>query len=302
VGHAIALAGAGGVLFYRQHLKTMGAGFLISGGVLFFISILSCFLSKESTMKSFLNLFKTNVVFYTEPNPLEMELNQLSLSEQMILMQNPHRNKKLYNYLLAKQASSQESFNAIMPNLFLGNRQAGYRTFEKILGKQSTVKFNSVVTVFRENTINEYHTRADDLNEHHDETMPVPLYPALKENEHFCHFPLDDIALDDNVDDSSFYQLLAELDQTVQFITHRLALDENVLVHCNQGASRSATIVVAYLMKAQHLPLEEAINHVKHCRPCVDVSNFKLLKVYEQNLQLTKESQEEKITIPQASI
>jgi len=121
--------------------------------------------------------------------------------------------------------------------------------------------------------------------------------------EHFYHFPLDDIALDANMLDSSFYQLLADLDQTVQFITHRLALDENVLVHCNQGASRSATIVVAYLMKAQHLPLEEAINHVKHCRPCVDVSNFiKLLEVYEQNLQLTKESQEEKTTISQPSI
>lgn len=253
-------------------------------------------------MKSFLNLFKTNTMFYTEPNPLETELNQLSLSEQMVLIQNPHRNKKLYNYLIAKQASSQESFNTIMPNLFLGNRQAGYRKFEKILGKQSVVKFNSVVTVFREHTINEYHTRSGDLNERYNPTMPIPLYNALNGNEHFYHFPLDDIALDANMLNSALYQLLAELDQAIQFITHRLALDEKVLVHCNQGASRSTTVVVAYLMKKQRLSLDEAVNHVKHCRPCVDISNFlRLLKAYEKNFHLIENTQENKTTIHQLS-
>lgn len=42
----------------------------------------------------------------------------------------------------------------------------------------------------------------------------------------------------------------------------------NVLVHCNAGVSRSATIVIAYLLKKRlFTSYKEAYTHVKSCRP-----------------------------------
>lgn len=43
--------------------------------------------------------------------------------------------------------------------------------------------------------------------------------------------------------------------------------NKTVLVHCAAGVSRSATIVLAYLIKYEHLSLEEAFLKVRQRRP-----------------------------------
>ena len=45
----------------------------------------------------------------------------------------------------------------------------------------------------------------------------------------------------------------------------------NVLVHCIAGVSRSATIVMAYLMKSQGMTLQQAHRLVKSKRPIVNM-------------------------------
>ncbi|ELP86846.1 dual specificity protein phosphatase, putative [Entamoeba invadens IP1] len=52
------------------------------------------------------------------------------------------------------------------------------------------------------------------------------------------------------------------------FIDKFVSTERNVLVHCVQGVSRSASLVVAYLMKKNSLPLEDALQRVKEKRTC----------------------------------
>ncbi|CAD8133902.1 unnamed protein product [Paramecium pentaurelia] len=61
------------------------------------------------------------------------------------------------------------------------------------------------------------------------------------------------------------YQICLHFNECLQFIEQNLQ-HTNVLVHCFYGASRSATIVVAYLMKTQKLKAQEALQRIKTIR------------------------------------
>ena len=52
-----------------------------------------------------------------------------------------------------------------------------------------------------------------------------------------------------------------------------------VLVHCNAGISRSATICAAYLMKRQGLTMDEALKVIKEKRNCIAPNFGFLLKL-----------------------
>ncbi|KAF9975471.1 dual specificity phosphatase 12 [Actinomortierella ambigua] len=63
--------------------------------------------------------------------------------------------------------------------------------------------------------------------------------------------------------------LIKHFPETNRFIADALEKGGKVLVHCVAGASRSATIVCAYLMKLQKLKVEEALEFVRSKRPLV---------------------------------
>jgi protein-tyrosine phosphatase len=57
------------------------------------------------------------------------------------------------------------------------------------------------------------------------------------------------------------------------FIEEAESLKEKVLVHCEEGMSRSPTITIAYLMKCKKMCLKDALLLVKKKRPRIDPNN-----------------------------
>ncbi|CAH1788616.1 unnamed protein product [Owenia fusiformis] len=72
-----------------------------------------------------------------------------------------------------------------------------------------------------------------------------------------------------------------------KFIDEALGSKGRVLVHCNAGVSRSATIVIAYIMRTERMTLQEAHSKVAGVRPCIrpNAGFQHQLKTYEKLLQ-----------------
>lgn len=99
------------------------------------------------------------------------------------------------------------------------------------------------------------------------------------------------INLNDNATDIG--KMYRYLPCAVSFIYKNLVLGNTpVLVHCHAGIQRSATVVVAFLMKTKGLSLGDAIQHTLRKRPVVFFNgktiNFKdaLIKFAAENQRL----------------
>lgn len=57
----------------------------------------------------------------------------------------------------------------------------------------------------------------------------------------------------------------------------QLAADENIFIHCYMGASRSASVVIYYLMKNKKYTFDQALNFIKDKRAVVNPT-FRLAK------------------------
>lgn len=60
------------------------------------------------------------------------------------------------------------------------------------------------------------------------------------------------------------------LDETYDFIDIHLSKNYRVLVHCAAGKSRSASIVIAYLMRKKQWSFDQSLEYVKSKRPIVE--------------------------------
>ncbi|KAH8822937.1 protein-tyrosine phosphatase-like protein [Flagelloscypha sp. PMI_526] len=78
--------------------------------------------------------------------------------------------------------------------------------------------------------------------------------------------------------------LLCHFDETNKFIDEALEQEKGIIVHCMMGVSRSATVVIAYLMWKKSMTFEDALAHVKERRPIIDPNEgFRAqLRIYEQ--------------------
>ncbi|KAJ7080272.1 protein-tyrosine phosphatase-like protein [Mycena crocata] len=90
----------------------------------------------------------------------------------------------------------------------------------------------------------------------------VPTIPACIPEERRLHI---------SIADRSDVDIQQYLKQTTDFISAALAENEetNVLVHCFQGVSRSATVVCAYLIATTTMTAGESIAYTQNKRPIV---------------------------------
>ncbi|TNV75453.1 hypothetical protein FGO68_gene1850 [Halteria grandinella] len=82
-----------------------------------------------------------------------------------------------------------------------------------------------------------------------------------------ARFPLDLEYLKLDIDDSPTEDLMPHFGPVLAFIQKNP--HTNVLIHCASGISRSATFVIAYVMKAGGMEYEKAREFVASKRPCV---------------------------------
>jgi protein-tyrosine phosphatase len=74
-----------------------------------------------------------------------------------------------------------------------------------------------------------------------------------------------------------------DLEPHLEFLRTNIEQKRNILVHCNQGVSRSTTVCLAYLMLDHGMSFDEALAQIKAARPSVRpnagfVARLKLLE------------------------
>ncbi len=71
------------------------------------------------------------------------------------------------------------------------------------------------------------------------------------------------------INDMPSADILSLFEECIAFIDEALA-SGSILVHCMMGISRSATVVIAYLMHRDKITFKKAFDLVKEKRPCAE--------------------------------
>ena len=153
----------------------------------------------------------------------------------------------------------------IVPGLFIGNSASSYST--------AGLRENNIKSIL---TVNESDRRHQRRSDSLDRIVPDARHLTIPTTD----YPTQD--------------LLIHMRSACDFIETSIVLG-GVLVHCSQGVSRSATFVVAYLMRRDRRSLEDVLADVKSKRSVVqpNASFLDQLKVWgevDYNIWLNEET------------
>lgn len=95
-------------------------------------------------------------------------------------------------------------------------------------------------------------------------TKEIPNY--FEEDFEYYNIKINDIN-SENFTDKTFEDTLTKIEEY-----QNIHPDKNILIHCYMGSSRSATIVLAYLMKIHSMTLQESLKLLKKKRSIVNVN------------------------------
>ena len=130
-----------------------------------------------------------------------------------------------------------DNISCILPNLFYLTGDTGARNLNQI----TTLGITHIINV-------------SDTLENYFEMIAEPKFKYLK------------IA----IPDSPEITITDYFPVAFDFITDAFSNGGKVMVHCFAGKSRSASIVIGYLMKMQKMKFEDALKFVAKSRPCVE--------------------------------
>jgi len=88
-------------------------------------------------------------------------------------------------------------------------------------------------------------------------------------------------------EDNQNENLKEEFDKCFKFINNAIDNEENILIHCRAGKSRSPTIIAAYLIKKYGLSRDDALNYMKKNRKIISPNPgfMKQLKEFEAEVK-----------------
>jgi hypothetical protein len=83
--------------------------------------------------------------------------------------------------------------------------------------------------------------------------------------------------------DRTYTNIKLHFDNCSDFIDSAIKSEGKVLIHCQKGVSRSATIVAAYLIKKQNFTTDDALAKIKSVRDCINPNDgfIEQLREYE---------------------
>jgi len=88
------------------------------------------------------------------------------------------------------------------------------------------------------------------------------------------------------IEDTLEYDISIHLDDITELIHENIIKGNVVLVNCIAGVSRSATIIIAYLMKYENMNLKEALTFVKEKRTIISPNRNFLYKLSDYECKI----------------
>eukprot|EP00004_Rigifila_ramosa_P015716 TRINITY_DN3668_c0_g1_i1.p1 TRINITY_DN3668_c0_g1~~TRINITY_DN3668_c0_g1_i1.p1 ORF type:complete len:165 (+),score=29.29 TRINITY_DN3668_c0_g1_i1:2-496(+) len=83
------------------------------------------------------------------------------------------------------------------------------------------------------------------------------------------HFPTDFVYHSASINDLSNENIIQHLPACLAFIERSQRAGGRILVHCAAGMSRSASVVLAYLIREKQMPYDDALQFLRQKRPVV---------------------------------
>ena len=89
-----------------------------------------------------------------------------------------------------------------------------------------------------------------------------------------------------NITDTPDIKIISYFDEIFPFIQNVRDNNQKVLVHCNQGISRSSTVIMGYLMTYEQYTLKQAFQHTKQIRRVVLPNTGFITQLIELEMRL----------------